>query len=491
MRNALTTVLTIASLLGACEDDDVELEDAGGAGDAAIDGSTDSSIDASSDAGIGHDASVVTGAGPAADAGPVAHSFTVTIENVAETKAFVSSGVFNTPVGDAAPAPATPGKKYQFRVEAGRKQRLSFVTMLAATNDLFFGPNGDGIALYDTEGMPISGDVTSQLQLWDLGTEVNEEPGVGPNTVTNQPAPNTGVAEGGPVVDIRDATDGVAFVYPAVSEIISASVAYLGGTTFEVTLENVSSPSGALQTSLGALVAPFSPGVWVLSNAANPLFTVGMPDRGQGIESIAEDGNPATLAAFAASSSGLTFPASPGVWVVGESGTKPLFRDGQPDYGKGLEAIAEDGNPSTLALSLDMLMGAVFNTPVGASAPGPLLPGAMYQFSFTAHAGQSLSFVSMLAATNDVFFAPADDGIMLFASDGTPLRGDITSQITLWDDGSEVNERPGIGPNTVTNQAAPNTGVEEHGNVRLLSTVNDGFMYPAVSEVLKVVVSAD
>ncbi len=66
-------------------------------------------------------------------------------------------------------------------------------------HDLFFGPNGDGIALYDQSGAPISGDVTAQIHLWDAGTEVNEEPHVGPNTVTQQPAPNTGPAENGNV----------------------------------------------------------------------------------------------------------------------------------------------------------------------------------------------------------------------------------------------------------------------------------------------------
>jgi hypothetical protein len=482
MKKALTTLLAISGLLGACDDDGDDGysgPDAGSSNDASIDARTTPGLDGSSDA--------------SADA--AARTFTVTIENVAATRAFTSSGVFNTPVGAASPGAATPGNKYQFRVEAGRKQRLSFATMLAATNDLFFAPGGGGIALYDTDGAPISGDVTAQVKLWDLGTEINEEPGVGPNTVTNQPAANTGPDEHGPVVDIHDATDGVPFAYPAVADVLKVSVAYLSGTTFEITLENVSAPSGALHTSLGDRVAPISPGVWVVNNGVDPLFTAGMPDRGKGLEAIAEDGNPSALGAFAASMSGITYPASPGVWVVHGSGSKPLFSAGQADYGKGLEAIAEDGNPSTLGASLTslagVLAGGVFNMPLGASAPGPILPSATYQFSFSASPGASFSFASMLAATNDVFFAPRDEGIPLFDASGAPLTGDVSAQLSLWDDGSEVNERPGIGPNTVTNQKAPNTGVDEHGTVRLLSTVPDGFSYPAVSDVLKVSVSAN
>ncbi|KKL45544.1 hypothetical protein LCGC14_2354640, partial [marine sediment metagenome] len=58
--------------------------------------------------------------------------------------------------------------------------------MLAATNDVFFAPKDEGIALFDENGNPISGDITDQVYLWDAGTEVNEEPAIGPNTVTNQ-----------------------------------------------------------------------------------------------------------------------------------------------------------------------------------------------------------------------------------------------------------------------------------------------------------------
>ena len=119
-------------------------------------------------------------------------NFTVSIENIGSAYSFIDSGVFNTPVGDASPGPATPGKRYEFTVDAGRSQKLSFVTMLAATNDLFFAPDGNGIAFYDDNGDPISEDVTDQVYLWDAGTEVNEEPAVGPNTVGMQSGPDTG-----------------------------------------------------------------------------------------------------------------------------------------------------------------------------------------------------------------------------------------------------------------------------------------------------------
>jgi hypothetical protein len=450
----------------------------------------DDSSDDDNSAGMGGSGggSGGTGGGPAN-----ARIFTVTIENVAAVRPFTSGGAFTTPVGDLEPGPATPGKAYEFTVNAGRTQRLSFATMLAATNDLFYGPMGEGIALHAEDGTPISGDVTDQVYLWDAGTEVNEEPRVGPNTVTNQAGPDTGPEENGEVVAIEDVTEDT-FAYPTVAQVVAVTVTHVEGTEFRIRIENVSS-NDALMTSAGNFPAPISPGVWVVHNQPDPLYTVGMPDRGHGIESIAEDGAPELLGAFVADNAGVTFPASPGVWVVHQQGTKPLFAESEPDYGDGLEAIAEDGNPAMLGASIAGLEpvrdGAVFNMPVGGDSAGPILPGSSYRFSFEASPGDALSFVTMLAATNDVFFAPTDAGLSLFDADGMPLEGEITAEIRLWDVGTELNEEPAIGPGTVTNQLAPDTGEDENEPVQLLSDVADGFSYPEVNEVLSVTIESE
>ena len=105
-------------------------------------------------------------------------------------------------------------------------------------------------------------------------------------------------------------------------------------------------------------------------------------------------------------------------------------------------------------------------------------------------ANRSSPFATTLAATNDLFYGPDGGGIALFDANDTPISGDITDQISLWDTGSEGNEEPFIGPNTVTNQLAPNTGTAGEGKVQLLNAVNDGFTYPTVSSLLKVSISA-
>ena len=77
------------------------------------------------------------------------------------------------------------------------------------------------------------------------------------------------------------------------------------------------------------------------------------------------------------------------------------------------------------------------------------------------------------------------DKIMLFNGE-TPVSGDFTSSLMLFDAFTESNEYPGAGNNQAPRQGNANTGVTETGNI---STVNDGFNYPAVSEMVKVTIS--
>jgi hypothetical protein len=512
-RNLAIVFCAASGLLAACGSSDDSGTDASGgagaggknsAGTAGKGGGTGTAGKGGSSgvesAGSGGEAGTLEAAGAAGVGGeggaaPVVDAFTVTLENVAPTKLFTSSGVFDTPVGNLTAGAATPGKTYKFTVDAGRKQKLFFATMLAATNDLFFAPSGDGIPLYLDNGTPITADVTSQVYLWDAGTELNEEPFLGPNTVTKQAAPNTGPADTNDTVrKIGDVTEGFIFAYPAVASMLKVTVTHTTGTLFDITIDDL---VGAALTTSDAVShpLPISPGVWVMSAAANALFTAGMAAPAHGLESIAEDGNPATLGAYTAMTSGITYPASPGAWLLHKTGSMPLFTTGDPDYGKGIEAVAEDGNATPLGTNLASLdgyiTGAVFNTPVGAVTPGPILPGSQYSFTFNASPGDSLSFASMLAATNDVFFAPKDGGIPLFDENDAPTTGDVSNQIYLWDAGTEGNEEPGIGPNTVTNQLAPNTGTPGEGKVQLLSAVTtDTYSYPSAQSVLKVTISA-
>jgi hypothetical protein len=104
-------------------------------------------------------------------------------------------------------------------------------------------------------------------------------------------------------------------------------------------------------------------------------------------------------------------PFAPGVFVVHEKDRMPLFINGQADFGDGLEALAEDGDPSILDTPLKGVTGViesgVFNTPTGAGAPGPLPPGGTYTFTFEGEEGEYLNFATMLVHSNDLFYDDA------------------------------------------------------------------------------------
>ena len=98
--------------------------------------------------------------------------------------------------------------------------------------------------------------------------------------------------------------------------------------------------------------------------------------------------------------------------VIGQ--TPVLFSEGAPDTGDGLEALAEDGDPSSLAdalNALDGVMAGAFNTPGGAAEPGPMFPGQTYAFEVEAVPGDRLSFATMLVQSNDLFVGPGPEGI--------------------------------------------------------------------------------
>jgi hypothetical protein len=165
-------------------------------------------------------------------------------------------------------------------------------------------------------------------------------------------------------------------------------------------------------------------------------------------------------------------PVAPGAYAI-VNASNVIFEGLAPARGNGLETLAEDGMSGPLVETLRSLPGV--------RAAGTFRPGE--SFTVMAQPGDRLVFAAMFAESNDLFFGPGPLGIALFDAAGRAVAGDVTEQVRLWDAGTEVNEVPGAGPNQAPRQAARNTGPTEHGVVR---PVDDGFVYPAVSEVLKV-----
>ena len=405
-------------------------------------------------------------------AGPT--TFTVTIANIADAPTYGASGVFDTPVGASGPGAIVMGDAYEFGFYANDGARLSFALMYVQSNDLFLAPAATGIELFSA-GAAISGDVSDQIMLWDAGTEVNEEPGVGVNQAPRQSGANTGDAEGGPVQIVDDG-----FSYPAIANLVGVSVtstASNGSTWFTVRVENLSANT------------PMAPGVYVVHNDGEPLFSAGSNDLGNGLEALAEDGNPAGLGESLAADSGTITILAPGVWAVHTTRANPIFTRGAVDAGEGLEALSEDGGPGDLAAAVagkdGIVASGVFNTPDGADGPGALTPGGSYSFNVTARPGDFLAFATMSVQSNDLFFAPGGAGIALF-SGGRAKTRNVTGRVGLWDAGTEVNQVPGLGADQAPRQAGPNTGDDEGGVVQL---VNDGFSYPKTGSVLHVTIT--
>ena len=118
-------------------------------------------------------------------------------------------------------------------------------------------------------------------------------------------------------------------------------------------------------------------------------------------------------------------------------------------------------------------------------------PGASYAFSFNAGKGAKLSLATMLVQTNDLFYGFGDEGYALYDANGDAVVGDVSSALMLWDAGTEVNQMPGTGADQAPRQSGPNTGATENGTVKLIADVNDGYTYPALSEVIKVELAHD
>ena len=108
-------------------------------------------------------------------------------------------GVFNTPIGTMGAGPIRPGDSYEFSFTASPGMKLSMTMMNGQSNDEFYAPVENGVALFDAKGAPTSGDITAKFILWDAGTEVNQELGIGSDQGPRQKAINTGMDEHGVV----------------------------------------------------------------------------------------------------------------------------------------------------------------------------------------------------------------------------------------------------------------------------------------------------
>jgi hypothetical protein len=386
--------------------------------------------------------------------------FIVSVDNIANFR-FIDSGVFNTPVGATDPGPAFPGEAYAWTFYANPGDNLTFATMFVQSNDWFFGPGLAGIPLYDADGNPHTGDVTDYIYLWDAGTEIDQPVGEGPDQAPRQAGPDTGASDPIKRVRLVRSSD-----VPVVAELVQVGLIYNGEGQFQVTITNISGSS--------LVPSPLAPGVGVVHSEESPLFRFRRAALQNGLEELAEDGNPAKLGSWLAVQTGVNTPLAPVAWTVHQE-ANALFTVGTA-ASAGLEGLAEDGSPVALVESLTEANKGAAAIPTGGTEPAPIFaPDGNYTFEITAVPGDHISLATMFVQSNDWFFSVSN--LPLFDGSGKALNRDITGYATLYDAGTEINEEPGFGPNQAPRQPGPNSGPDENGVIHPVedATFNNPF----------------
>jgi len=393
----------------------------------------------------------------------VSTTFTVTFENVMPNHTFFQSGKTTL---------ILPGESKSYNFIAGIGNNLSLAKKVVASSDLFLGFGEFGFPLYQEDGTPVTGDITQALHLWDGGITANEDFSEEDNSIIRER-------------DIIQLTDSLkdGLIYPKVDSMVRFTLTHNEINEFELTIENIS--------DLGNTPSAIAPGIFAIHQVDKFIFKANAK-ASEELEAMIIENNIDPLWNQVAEKTGFTSIIGTGIYIVHKIGN-PIFTNGEKDREQGLEVLAEYGNPEDLfdVLRRDTTFSevAVFNDPVGnniLNLGGKLIQGDKYEFSFNANDGDYLSIANMLVETNDLFFAFDAGGLELFPN-GQVINGDVTNQLQLWDAGTEANEFPGAGAYQPLRNALKE-GKEEGGVIRPL---NDEFSYPAINELVRVTIQAE
>jgi len=383
----------------------------------------------------------------------------ITVENVAKEKDFVQSGTFK--MTGSQPV-VLPGQSVSVTFYAGRGQALMFATMYGYSNDVFFAPENPGIKLFDDNGNAVTGNVSSQVKLWDNGTRVNQVPG------TEVEHPGTAEARN---VTMINGTDAQGNTYVAASELMDVTLAYASATSqFTLTIRNTS--GGKVNET------PFSPGVWVVSNKdgnnlvnGDPFFKSGELST-DALTALAETGNNEPLSKWAEEKTGIMTGLSPMLVVVYSGDTNPIFKMGEKDGGVGLKELAQTGDTKRLKESLELQRHVRKVYVIGDS---PIKPGEKKETSFTAYEGDNIAIATMFGSSTDWFYANSE-------TIASKTKGDITNKIKLYDSGTGIDQYPGAGNSQGGFGGTPAT------DDKVISEVGTTYPVPPVNEVIKVTI---
>jgi len=368
---------------------------------------------------------------------------TITFENIVTPKDFVESGSFqgtNTPV-------IMPGESVSFKFIALKSQSLIFATMYGASKYWFFASKQPGIKLFDANGNAITGDVSSEVLLWDNGTKDN----------------TTGTAQNNPIAQVPNVN---------ASQLVKLNLSYdIVKSEFTLTIANTSGGT--------ANETPLSPGVWAVSNYngaqllnSAPFFTPNALSNPE-ITDIAQMGSITKMVTKLNTNTGIMTGLSPALVVVYSGNQNPIYQAGQLDSGNGLKEVSQTGNVMKLQTTLKAMPNV---KGVYIAGNVPLAPGSKMMTSFSFTPGDKIAYVTMFGFSNDWFYANEQ-------SIDAGTTGDLTSKTTLYDSGTGVNQYPGAG-----NRQSLFGGTPQAESI-VISKVGTQYPVPAVQNVLKVTVN--
>jgi hypothetical protein len=170
-------------------------------------------------------------------------------------------------------------------------------------------------------------------------------------------------------------------------------------------------------------------------------------------------------------------PLSPGAVATHSDAIQPFSLN--KTASDGIESLAEDGDPSTL---VETLGGASAVTDGASFGGGPLLPTKEVTFIVDAETpgeddqgnlipGDRLSIATMHIQSNDYFYAFDPAGLPLFDDSGDPISGEQTAELSLYDARTESDqEEAGVGLNQAPRQSGPDTGPSQSGTVERVAS---------------------
>ncbi len=380
---------------------------------------------------------------------PASKTLQIKISNISDQLVALSSATFGT-------APTAPGHSISFSFLAAKGAKFSFAAMFGKSSDWFYALPDTGISLW-TNGIELSGDITSLVSLWDAGTKLNQ-----------------------PIDSAKPAIADTSSIIRKITTTAYPTDSIMRVTIVPKTLDAINDSFTVTISVLATSPTSVSPGIWALHSAGKPLYASGIADKGNGLKLLAETGNPASLAAWITPLLGVSTPLSPILYVV--SGNNGVIFDSASATHNGLRYLAEDGNAAPLK---DSLTAKGFSPMI--QGTGVLLPGTSTSLTITVQQGQKLFFASMFGQSNDMFFTTRSHGLEVFPTGGNALTGDVTNLIQLLDAGTEVNEFPGFGPNQAARQLAPGMGIRESGVVK---AIDDGYVYGRVDKLISMTITA-